>query len=749
MDAAREVLLKFNVPEEQIEKMTRWHRIAMVRKLSSEQASAGVKVDATTLSKFARGQRMSFLQLQQQTREKCQEIWDRQGQSLSAADGDENESDSEANSDLDSFAGDLENLLDAEECEEGEEGNFESKRDKADGVKGLKMRRRPSEAQAEEEIEDEAAEAAELWRMLMDDDESEGKKKKKMRPVGKELGLGSQLGFGSENVGKTKKRIRTPLPDGSYTYKEIIIHGQKEGENFLARKNLSGKVKAKKGYGKNDDVQTGVLKKKFKAIGEGFKKQFIKEKKQTEKPVREGFVCGACGQLGHMRTNKNCPKYGEDTEIQVDSTDLENATKKPHLDVSTHPQPKVPIKKLVPKAPTKNALMETPENVEKSVSKSSTKALPLKLKCGPSDRSYENITPGAQTSDKQITADAEIGSKSVVKISKIKISSKMKSEDTQIELPKPSVIIRPPSETERNQSHKKIIIKQPKGIINVEQGLEEKYTKATKMIHLSSFDKRKQKENKRFAKENAKMRVMEERRLWEEEEKRRSKERIIEERNMRIYEEERRMQEEQQRLYDIRMYEAAKRREREEWEKEKKKKKKKKKKVEVRNEYLEDSRISRNDRRIPERDRAAKRRPVVDLGRYAAEYAPQTKRRRGGEVVLSNILESIVDNLKKFEVSILFLKPVSKKEAPDYLDIIEQPMDLSTIREKARKMEYKNKEEFRHDVWQITYNAHKYNNGRNPGIPPLADQLLEICDYMLDQNKAALNEAESGIELRE
>ena len=163
-----QVLLKFNVPDEVIAKQTRWHRIAMIRKLSSEQAASGVKVDPTTISKYARGQRMSFLQLQQQTREKCQEIWDRQIQSLSAVDGEENESDSEANSDLDSFAGDLENLLDAEECEEGEEGNNDNKIDKADGVKGLKMRRHSSKAQAEEEIEDEAAEAAELCRLLMD-----------------------------------------------------------------------------------------------------------------------------------------------------------------------------------------------------------------------------------------------------------------------------------------------------------------------------------------------------------------------------------------------------------------------------------------------------------------------------------------------------------------------------------------------------------------------------------------------------
>lgn len=91
----------------------------MIRKLSSEQAASGVQVDPTTISKYAHGQRMSFLQLQQQTRGKCQEIWDRQVQSLSAGDDDDNGSDSEANSDLYSFAGDLENLLHAEEFEEG------------------------------------------------------------------------------------------------------------------------------------------------------------------------------------------------------------------------------------------------------------------------------------------------------------------------------------------------------------------------------------------------------------------------------------------------------------------------------------------------------------------------------------------------------------------------------------------------------------------------------------------------------
>lgn len=106
-----------------------------------------------------------------------------------------------------------------------------------------------------------------------------------------------------------------------------------------------------------------------------------------------------------------------------------------------------------------------------------------------------------------------------------------------------------------------------------------------------------------------------------------------------------------------------------------------------------------------------------------------------------------MDILKdKLDVSYLFLKPVTKKEAPDYLRIVKKPMDLSTIREKVRNLEYKSRLDFRHDMWQITFNAHLYNDKRNPGIPPLADQLLELCDYLLSENDASLTEAEAGIQ---
>ncbi|RYQ81370.1 hypothetical protein Ahy_Scaffold1g107319 isoform B [Arachis hypogaea] len=751
MEAAREVLLKFNVAEEVIAKQTRWHRIAMIRKLSSEQAASGVKVDPTTISKYARGQRMSFLQLQQQTREKCQEIWDRQLQSLSAVNGDENESDSEENSDLDSFAGDLENLLDAEEFEEGEEGTNDLKRDKGDGVKGLKMRRHPTSAQAREEKEDEEAEAAELCRLLMDDDEADRKKKKKARVV-EEARLVPKPPpkfIIYDSTEQNKQVTNTSQLDGTIHLKDDAITDLREArqlpssleETFPAKKAKSVKVtKAKK----NEIAPISLPNKKLKLnIGEGAIKVF-KEKK----PSRETFVCGACGQLGHMRTNKNCPKYGEDLEAQIESTDIEKPSGKSIiLDPSNQSQQKSLTKKLVPKTAPKTPSVDN-----------STK---LKFICISTEKSSDKpALENLQSSEKPVTSDSETARSA--KVNRIIFPKKVKPDDTQaesvrrpivirpptdsargqVDSPKVPIKFRPPTDIERERHHQKLVIKPAKEIVDVDldspygnKRLEHRKTK--RIVELANFEKQRKPEPMyRQAKE--------ERRWWEEQEKRRNEARLKEERARRHHKEEVRMLREQEKLDEIKRFEEDIRREREEEERQKAKKKKKKKKPEFTDDYLDDPRARRYDKRMLDRDKSTKKR--------GADLMPPTKRRRGGggEVGLANILESIVDAMKdKYELSYLFMKPVSKKEAPDYLDIIERPMDLARIRERVRNMEYKSREDFRHDVWQITYNAHKYNDGRNPGIPPLADMLLEYCDYLLNENDEHLTEAEAGIENRD
>ncbi|GJR38201.1 transcription initiation factor TFIID subunit 1 isoform X1 [Tanacetum coccineum] len=664
---------------------------------------------------------------EQKTREKCQETWDRQVQNLSAIDGEENESDVE---DLDSFAGDLENLLDAEKGNDEEESNHEN----LVGVKGLKMRRLPSQAQAQVEIEDEAAEGAELCRMLMDDDEAERKKKKV-----KSGDTMQQLNHNFKNKEKLKA-INTGVkpmssiaqPDGSFSRNENAVRSTKDDELFLYRKNLSGKMKPKK----KDDLEQGLLNKKLKILNDGMN---IVKVGNTKKNARDSFTCGACGRYGHMKTNKYCPKYRENSNIPIEIKDLEKMPSKSiPLDSVTKPQQKNTVKKLIPKSGTKLAVVEAPPEEERS----SLKAKVLKVRCGPASSIIpEKATPSTSlVSDRPATSDREtVNNRSSVKVNKINIfSNKSRTEDIQVESHKPSSL---PAESNiiRNPPRKTIVIRRRKEITDLDQ-ISQQVTephKTKRMTELSGFQNHRDDGSGDFWPNSAQNNNQ----FWEENDAEQTPVRSY-------YEEERvRRREEQEKVAELRRF--IKRERLEEMRQRENKKKKKNMMFEARTDYYDDVRPRRDDRQIPERNRsAAKRKAVLELGgRFSADYTPTVKRRRGGgQVELSNILEKIIDIMKSNQVSFLFLKPVTKKEAPDYLRFVDRPMDLATIKEKARKLEYKNRGEFRHDVCQITINAHIYNDGRNPGIPPLADQLLGMCDRLLIEFEEQLEHAEDNIE---
>lgn len=825
MDAAREVLLKFNVDEEQIEKMTRWHRIAMVRKLSSEQAASGVKVDATALNKFARGQRMSFLQLQQQAREKCQEIWDRQFQSLSAAD-EALESDAEANSDLDSFAGDLENLLDAEEGEDGEIGDSDTKREKRETIRGFGARRRATQAQAEEEIEDEAAEAAELCRMLMDDDEAKEQKKKKVGASAKEKNnhvmqdlQGDLILSNKDDHGKKTKRIfkriiRTKKADGTVTSREDIITDPKEVAKYFAKKTASQKGRKENG----NDVDLKELGVKEKNVTTKDSKKVVKGQKQKDKPVRDNFICGACGQSGHMRTNKKCPLYMEDTETNVEKTevDIQKQMSASREEIRTGLVTKAKTKKKLVKVVKQTANVPSEiqevENVNDD-NKMPGKHFPLKFVCGTSIDKIVDDTAVNESSNNDGWDESAVSDqmrKQSSQAIKLKVSKKSKkAKDREMALHRSGSIqsdvnmthfpaLKQASGVEKEHRTPKIVFKQPKEIrieeqrkrqaefemekeereeqerrereeaeeMDLERKMQEalerqKDRRAREERERKRMKDEKEREERRVREEEEKKRLRveqemqrrEEIRRQQEEERKRMRDDLI---RKKMKEEMMRQQQEEERqrirIEKMRQEAAAEaaRKEREERQRAKQKqreKMEKRKERQFKEEYERPNRHKRPDRRAPERERGLKRHASVDIGRHAIDYGPPSKRRRGGEVFLSNILENIVDRLRsETDVSYLFLKPVSKKDAPDYFEYVKQPMDLSTIRQKVKRLDYKSREEFRQDVVLIVDNAHIYNDGRNPGIPPLADKLLEVCDDLLEENDADLTEAESTVE---
>ncbi|KAF0911047.1 hypothetical protein E2562_005434 [Oryza meyeriana var. granulata] len=74
------------------------------------------------------------------------------------------------------------------------------------------------------------------------------------------------------------------------------------------------------------------------------------------------------------------------------------------------------------------------------------------------------------------------------------------------------------------------------------------------------------------------------------------------------------------------------------------------------------------------------------------------------------LLLFILDRLQKKDTYGVFSEPVDPEELPDYHEIIEHPMDFSTIREKLLNDSYTSLEQFESDVFLLTSNAMSYNS---------------------------------------
>ncbi|XP_076350860.1 bromodomain adjacent to zinc finger domain protein 1A-like isoform X2 [Tachypleus tridentatus] len=86
--------------------------------------------------------------------------------------------------------------------------------------------------------------------------------------------------------------------------------------------------------------------------------------------------------------------------------------------------------------------------------------------------------------------------------------------------------------------------------------------------------------------------------------------------------------------------------------------------------------------------------------------------RRGSEELLLDYkaCDEILSELCHHPESWPFLRPVSRKEVPDYHTIIKKPMDLGTIRTKLNDMKYHVNKEFLVDVCLVFQNCELYNH---------------------------------------
>ncbi|EPS42468.1 hypothetical protein H072_3613 [Dactylellina haptotyla CBS 200.50] len=123
-----------------------------------------------------------------------------------------------------------------------------------------------------------------------------------------------------------------------------------------------------------------------------------------------------------------------------------------------------------------------------------------------------------------------------------------------------------------------------------------------------------------------------------------------------------------------------------------------------------------------------------------------------GQEELYEAAEKVVLELRaQTEHSTAFLNRVNKREAPDYFNIIKQPMDLGTVMKKLKQLAYKSKKEFVDDlnlIWQncLQYNADPKHYLRKHAIAmqKMTQSLIPLIPDITIRDRAEVEAEENG-----
>ncbi|UYV74640.1 TAF1 [Cordylochernes scorpioides] len=293
---AKSLLKKFGVPDDEIKKLSRWEVIDVVRTLSTEQAKAG----EDAMSKFARGNRFSLAEHQERYKEECQRIFNLQNKVLASTEilSTDEDTTSDDDSDIEELGKNIEKMLankktSTQICHEQEE-----------------------------------VERKELQKLIMGDENLEKKKKDNEKNKEKDDDAAS---LGSNSAGKVLEITRTfKNSDGNEFIRREVVRKPGVIATYLRIRNTKDPNYIKQFASELDDTQKEEFRKERRRLQEQLrrlkrnaakdKSPVVKKKPKKEQPLLK-LKCGACGIVGHMRTNKTCPLYQIAPPVQVAMTE--------------------------------------------------------------------------------------------------------------------------------------------------------------------------------------------------------------------------------------------------------------------------------------------------------------------------------------------------------------------------------------------------------------------------------------------
>ncbi|XP_061595815.1 transcription initiation factor TFIID subunit 1 isoform X1 [Cololabis saira] len=298
---AKQLLRKFGVPEEEIKKLSRWEVIDVVRTMSTEQARSG----EGPMSKFARGSRFSVAEHQERYKEECQRIFDLQNKVLESTEvlSTDTDSSSAEDSDFEEMGKNIENML----------------------------QNKKTSSQLSREREEQ--ERKELQRMLMGEESDRDSKGRKER----RKGLSSSMSTGSHKDDDTSSVTSLNSAATGRRLKIYRTFRDEDGKEYVRCETVR-KASVIDAYTRIRTTKDDEFIRKFALFDEQHREEMRKERRRIQEQLRRlkrnqekdkikgppekkakkvkerpdlkvKLKCGACGAIGHMRTNKFCPLY--------------------------------------------------------------------------------------------------------------------------------------------------------------------------------------------------------------------------------------------------------------------------------------------------------------------------------------------------------------------------------------------------------------------------------------------------------
>ncbi|KAJ0177252.1 hypothetical protein K1T71_007261 [Dendrolimus kikuchii] len=321
LNNAKALLRKFGVPEEEIKKLSRWEVIDVVRTLSTEKAKAGEE----GMTKFSRGNRFSIAEHQERYKEECQRIFELQNrvlQSTEVLSTDEAESSVSEESDLEEMGKNLENMLANKKTTE----QLSMEREEAERAELRKMILGQSEKkpQINQSDQQQSSNQGRVLRIVRTFRNASGQRYTRVELVRKPAVIEA---YTKIRTTKDETFIRQ-FATMDETQKEEMKREKRRIQEQLRRikrnqerERLAGNVTVPGAFPNETKFDIGLNTSSTPDLGSPSPGLIplgqIKQEPDVHTPSRRRaklkpdlkLKCGACGQVGHMRTNKACPLY--------------------------------------------------------------------------------------------------------------------------------------------------------------------------------------------------------------------------------------------------------------------------------------------------------------------------------------------------------------------------------------------------------------------------------------------------------